>query len=80
MSLPTMTAGTDTSQGTAIFGIVMTVTARAPPSHGWLRIGVGGSCFGRMESIGDLSTNGIDCTEETFRRLQDAEESFQDRL
>jgi hypothetical protein len=33
-----------------------------------------------MESIGDLSTNGIDCTEETFRRLQDAEESFQDRL
>ena len=57
----------------------MMPTARAPPTHCWLRTGGGGSCFGRMESIGDLSTNDIDCTEETFRRLQDAEESLQDR-
>jgi len=74
-----MTAWTHTSQGTATSGIVMMATARAPPSHGWLRIGVGGNRLGRTEGFIDLPTDGIDCTEEACRRLQDAEESLQER-
>ena len=77
MTVPTMLARADSGESTAASVLMMTPTAGAPPTHHWLRTGVTGSFVGRMESIGDLSTNDIDGIEETFRRLQDAEESLQ---
>ena len=79
VTVPTMLARADSGESTAAGVLMMTPTAGAPPTHCWLRTGVGGSCLRRMESIGDLSTNDIDGIEETFRRLQDAEESLQER-